>query len=97
MEASKIIPAMVNGILVGFTIGAGFMLAKKLFTKTEVKTVVIEKPEPEQRAFAGEQYSREFANFSSGRPMQNHPINNYFPTAPRSKPQVFDFTTGQLM
>jgi|7_EtaG_2_1085326.scaffolds.fasta_scaffold246826_1 hypothetical protein len=33
METKNILPIMINGVVMGFTIGVGFILANKLFNK----------------------------------------------------------------
>lgn len=99
MEANKIVPAMINGVLVGFTIGVGFILAKRLFDKKEPVVVVNEPVAPQPTTMRSDRTMQEFTGFNAqGTPIEDHRVNEIFnaPSIPRSRTQNFDFTTGSL-
>lgn len=93
---SKILPAMINGILVGFTIGVGFILAKKLLDRPKkVEVLPTTTVETKSAADGGQNFSTMSADF-----MFNDSLANDF-FQPRQQqrqqppsPKRFDFTTG---
>jgi len=96
---SKILPAMINGILVGFTIGVGFILAKKLLDRPK-KVEVVPTPttvETKSAADGGQNFATMSSDF-----MFNDSLANDFFQARQNPPQRqapqslkrFDFTTG---
>lgn len=93
----KILPAMINGILVGFTIGVGFILAKKLLDRPK-KVEVIPAPTVETKSAADG--GQNFATMSSDFMFNDSLANDFFQPRQSQRqaipnPKRFDFTTGQ--
>lgn len=87
---------MINGILVGFTIGVGFILAKKLLDRPK-KVEVVPVPTTVETKLAADG-GQNFSTMSSDFMFNDSLANDFFqPRQQRQAPpstKRFDFTTG---
>ena len=98
VSTEKLVPAIIGGILAGFAVGTGFILAKRLFDKTPKTVEKAPEPKVERTPMVNEsdRAMKEYSGFNEqGFDLNNHSVQQFIQPVPSLSTPKFDFTTGR--